>query len=715
MKKLFCLKSRCAQTLSTATSSADNHKRLRQFLSLFLCLFFAAAVIKAVPGDLDPTFGTAGKVTTSFGTSFDFSSAVALQPDGKIVTAGSGRLTNASSIQFALARYNSDGTLDNTFDGDGRVLISVGQGVNVAYAVAIQPDGKIVAVGGTNVGGGDFAVLRLNPDGSPDTSFDGDGIVTTQTSFQDDTAYGVALQADGKIVVAGYGVENDNTFTIVRYNANGSLDTSFDGDGIAETTFGAVDAYGQAIVLQPNGKIVVAGYILNSGSRFALARYNSDGSLDTSFDGDGKLTTGAGPTNNISRAVALQPDGKILLTGQSGISNASVLATYRYNPDGSPDNSFGTNGLVTTTISNTNNSSNFVAYQNIGKILVGGASDGEFSLVRYNLNGTLDSSFGAGGKVTTEIMSFSADKANGIAVQPDGRIILTGETRNGTNGNDSDFAVVRYLISGSRNFDFEGDRRADVSVFRARGFNGYWYTLQSSNNSFSIIKLGRESDIIVPADYDGDRKADAAVFRSGNWYIYQSAARNFTVKTFGAPDGIPIAADYDGDGKADLAVFAQGVWSILKSSDGSQQVVPFGTATDKPLTGDYDGDGKSDLAFYRDGVWHIQGSNVGFFTAQFGLGSDKPVPMDYDGDGKTDLAVYRNGTWYLQQTTRGFAAVQFGNATDKIVPADYDGDGKADLAVYRDGEWFLLPSTGGFTTVAFGTFQDVPISSAYLP
>ena len=265
-----------------------------------------------------------------------------------------------------------------------------------------------------------------------------------------------------------------------------------------------------------------------------------------------------------------------------------------------------------------------------------------------------------------------------------------------------------------KQFDFDGDGKSDVSVFRPS--SGAWY-LQQSTNGLTGVSFGLGTDKIVPADYDGDGKTDVAVYRSGTWYLQRSQL-GFTGVAFGDANDIPVPADYDGDGKADVAVFrpSTGVWYLLKSQLGFTGVT-FGQNGDRPVAADYDGDGKADVAVNRNGTWYIQRSQLGFLGVAFGDGADKPVPADYDGDGKTDIAVFRpsNGAWYLQQSTAGLTGIEFGLGTDLPVPADYDGDGKSDVAVFRDGTWYMQRTLAGFAGVAFGTVGDKPIPNAFVP
>jgi hypothetical protein len=265
--------------------------------------------------------------------------------------------------------------------------------------------------------------------------------------------------------------------------------------------------------------------------------------------------------------------------------------------------------------------------------------------------------------------------------------------------------------------DFDGDGKADVSVFRPT--DGSWWILGSSAG-FSSRQWGQNGDVPVAADFDGDGKADLAVFRpsNGTWWILGSSA-GFSSRQWGQNGDVPVVADYDGDGKADLAVFrpSSGTWWILGSSAGfsSRQ---WGQNGDIPVAADFDGDGKADLAVFRpsNGTWWILGSSAGFSSRQWGQNGDVPVVADVDGDGIADIAVFRpvDGTWWVLQSQAGFMARQWGQNGDIPVPADYDGDGKTDLAIYRpsQGAWYILKSSNGGLQVAnWGLPTDVPVPS----
>lgn len=341
-----------------------------------------------VDGSLDVTFDGDGKVITDFGGN-DYAHAVVIQQDGKIVAAGytnsnGGSFCGSQSCDFALARYNADGSLDISFDGDGKVTTDFALTDDIANAARIQSDGKIIAAGGN---ASDFALARYNSDGSLDNSFDGDGKVVTDFAGTGDLAFAVAIQVDGKIVAAGDVFSSANDFGLVRYNNDGSLDTSFDGDGKVTTNINSNDE-ADAVAIQTDGKIVAAGNTSTGATDFALVRYNADGSLDTNFDGDGIVTTDFGGGVDLVNAVAIQADGKIVAAGRGQLSGQPTdFALARYNADGSLDSSFNTDGKVMTDFAgNTDNSTAMIIQPDYNIVAAGytipGANN-DFALARY--------------------------------------------------------------------------------------------------------------------------------------------------------------------------------------------------------------------------------------------------------------------------------------------------------------------------------------------
>ncbi|MEQ1642928.1 MAG: LamG-like jellyroll fold domain-containing protein [Pyrinomonadaceae bacterium] len=409
------------------------------------------------PGSLDTSFSGDGVVTTKVapgsGLRIDQANAVVVQADNKIVAVGQAPNPVGSPEDFALVRYNADGSLDTGFNGTGIVYTAFGSGFDLGNAAAIQSDGKIVAAGVTNLSGNfDFAVARYNVDGTLDSSFDGDGKVTTPVDSFNDLANAVVIQPDGKIVAGGNARTSSSApqFGLVRYNANGSLDTSFDVDGKVVT--GGGEIYGLA--LQSDGKIVAVGYVNFSPNQVAILRYNPDGSLDSTFAGGGLATPNVSANLNRVFAVAIQPDGKIVAVGESRTSTIAQFSTtlIRLNTDGSLDTTFDSDGIVITDVRSLDlgDDGQSVAIQADGRIVITGtapgadpvgAADQDFFAARYDSNGTLDTTFGGGDGISDFADPGNSDFIFAGAVAPDGRIVAAGRTNSGT---DIDFAVARF-------------------------------------------------------------------------------------------------------------------------------------------------------------------------------------------------------------------------------------------------------------------------------
>lgn len=369
-------------------------------------------------GSVDSHFNS--QVHTLTGSGY---SAV-LQPDGKILVGG-------GSGSFDLGRYLADGSLDTSF-GTGGLVVS--DGLESGEAIALQADGKILLAGSKNVSGNyDLVVARYLANGSLDTSFSSDGVVSTHVQLHD-RSHAILLQPDGKIVVAG---ETDTgnldwNFILVRYNTNGSLDTTFSGDGIVVTDFGAGEAI-HALALQPDGKILAAGII---GTAVGLARYNSDGSLDASFGSGGKVTTAVG-SNACGCALALQPDGKVIVGGYAEPSGDTDFVLVRYSSSGSLDTGFGSSGKVVTDFGG-DEEAHAVLVQPDGKIALAGGGD-HFLLAQYDVDGTLDVAFSEDGKAA--VYFGDPARANALLRQADGKLVAAGA------GSSGAFLLARFVGS----------------------------------------------------------------------------------------------------------------------------------------------------------------------------------------------------------------------------------------------------------------------------
>ncbi len=424
-----------------------NRTRLTR-LALLLALALPAPAF-AQAGELDTTFSGDGKVVTNTTSGYDYAVDVAIQPsDGKIVAAG---VASGLGGRVAVLRYDADGTLDTSFSGDGKVFTNLTRGDDGAYGIDVQPDGKIVVAGNAGGRGGRFALLRYNPDGTLDPSFSGDGIAITNFSPGNDFAFGLVIQPDGGIVAAGRAGGQGGMIAVARYLPDGTLDPSFSGDGRVATNLTSGYDYADHAGLQTDGSIVVAGTAnyYRRNARFALARYLPNGTLDPSFSGDGLVTTNfTAGFDGAFGVVVQQADGTIVASGQAGSGRAGRMALARYLPDGTLDPSFSSDGLVTTNFTPGLDYGEELELQGDGKIVVGGTANyygrnARFALARYVTDGTLDPSFSGDGLVTTNFTP-GFDGAFGLAIQPtDGKIVAAGFA----SGQGGRFALARYLAN----------------------------------------------------------------------------------------------------------------------------------------------------------------------------------------------------------------------------------------------------------------------------
>jgi uncharacterized delta-60 repeat protein len=433
-------------------------------LMVMLALSAGGQIAKAADGDLDPSFGNGGSVTTDFQHSTDIAYAVARQSDGKLVVAGTTYMNNDySGEDFALIRYNSDGTIDGTFGVNGRVTTDFPGLAAVISSVVVQPDGKILVAGGAFPAFtflGDFELARYNPNGSLDTAFGSGGIVTTSFPGQGSYAFSLALQSDGKIIAAGTDFVNfssedsSNTdFGLERYNSDGSPDTTFGNGGQVTTDFDGFNDDVFSVLIQPDGKIVAVGSAKNPANfyDFAAVRYLANGTIDTTFGSAGKVRTDFGDHNfDQARSAVLQPDGKIVAAGfaisQNGFTQNFAVA--RYGSNGVLDTTFSSDGITQIDFGSCCQSAYSVLLQGDGKIITVGypnteSSDSDFLLARLNTNGALDTTFGISGKVRASFGDLN-DGANGALLQPDGKIVAVGFHPTPSN-RFSEFEAARFL------------------------------------------------------------------------------------------------------------------------------------------------------------------------------------------------------------------------------------------------------------------------------
>jgi uncharacterized delta-60 repeat protein len=422
--------------------SASRRRAVRIALLAMMLICSGPHPSRAADGDLDKSFGKDGIVVSDLNTSpgrdgpFNEGRAIAIQSDGKIVV-GVHTLLAASTGGGAIARYNSDGSLDAAFGSGGKVIA-----VNLGPpdVIGVQADGKIVAAGLVGL-------MRFTTDGRVDSGFGSAGMVSTGKTIINRLAF----LPDGKIIAAGMArPDSGNTFAVLRFNADGSPDSSLGDGGQAIARFPGFASGAFGLALQPDGKMIAAGFDQTGGpygpSFAALARFNSDGTLDSSFGSSGLVAT---PQFGVSfGAAAVLDGGKIVAVGGRGptifgVPGQAVIEAARYNPDGTVDSTFGNGGMVTSPFSpEPDTTLDTIAISPDGKFLAGGEAEKGLALARYNSDGSPDTSFGAGGTVITHVTDPKEgypDTIRGIAFQADGQIVVTGDAND-----DTDVVLARY-------------------------------------------------------------------------------------------------------------------------------------------------------------------------------------------------------------------------------------------------------------------------------
>jgi len=417
-------------------------------LALAACLVASLATGPAradsVPGRLDASFGAGGTTTVNFAAGIDYAWSIAAQPDGKVVAAGVAVGTNQD---FAVGRWNADGSLDATFGSGGKVTTAIGTSNEFAKSVVVQPDGRIVAGGPSRTGSyNEFSLVRYLSDGTLDAGFGTGGKVVTSIASGHDYLNAIALQDDGKIVGAGNSNQAGNLEpAVVRWNGDGTLDGGF-GTGGKVVIAGSVGIDNlHAVAVQADGRILVTGYSVNGSSYdLVVIRLAADGTLDAGFGSGGRVTLVV-DAYAIGQSIALQPDGKIVIAGYGSNGVDYDVLVVRLAADGSLDPAFGGGTPILTPIGALEDTGRAVAIQSDGKIVVAGNTSAgsvyDFAVVRYLPDGSLDPAFGTGGKVVTAISSDS-DSAFGIALLADERIVAGGSGL--STGTESSFALARY-------------------------------------------------------------------------------------------------------------------------------------------------------------------------------------------------------------------------------------------------------------------------------
>ena len=417
------------------------------FISIILTLTgLVHTPIFAQKLSLDDLFGQNGKVSTDFIGLDDRAYSIALQRDNKILLAGWSH--NGSDYDFAVVRYNDNGILDTTFSSDGRLTLDFNGNNDRIYSISVLNSTRILVAGycGDMNGISDFCLACFDQNGNLDHTFGNSGTVVTRINNNNSRGYTLQIQDDGKILVAGQGYFGPNgDFAIVRYNKEGHIDSTFNAVGIQIIDFDAWNDQALAMAIGTDGKILVSGTSLN---KIVLTRLNNNGTMDSSFALNGKLVIDNGAGSGLKNALAIQQDGKILI---AGTYNGDVML-IRCSENGSVDSSFQSNGLAVVDYGQSLDKGSSISIQNDGKIIVTGKTYvngdySDFALLRFNKDGSLDSTSSADGKISTEFNGYN-DWGYANIIQSDGKILVAGES---ATGNNYDFALARYKNEGSLN------------------------------------------------------------------------------------------------------------------------------------------------------------------------------------------------------------------------------------------------------------------------
>lgn len=757
-------------------------------LNLFL---FILTITTAFSQQPDPTFGTNGVVfTTVTSTSPDpFSRNSLWGLKGFPRSTGGFTIFARNQYLFSIKLPPSDGTgLINYGENGSMEGMGPFTDRRIGVDAAQQPDGKIVAVGNTNQ---DWFIQRFNTNGALDTGFNSTGSRVLGFGGDNiDQATNVLVQPDGKILISGSSSGQGQVVTlVVRLNPDGTDDTTFGPYGNGILILFDNGALSQEMALRPNGKILLMNMSLSNPpllneTRSMFFQLNSDGSPDSGF-GDAGLLYAFEPHQNRLTETKVQPDGKLvvlttrdfIVPGMTDTHDQEIVVT-RYNTDGSLDTAFGENGKSVVNTSpprigtppfyepNGTEEAQGLVIDSTGKIDVvlmslqvtpalwappsGYIGHLEQKYIEYILqfgtNGQLTGrNFSRQTKYNQVVQANTPIDINGIFEQPGKGPVIYGTyyenayyqnaPRLSTSVILARFSSISAVNDANNFYDYTFDGQADFPTYRvnATGFGNWRLAESPAPPQEASYDFGLNGDVPVPGDYDGDGIQDLAVFRpsAGDWFTRKIYLDNcgpmdcITQIHFGSPGDIPATGDFDADGKSDRAVFrpSEGNWYIL-FANGSWTGLHFGQNGDLPVTGDYDDDGKSDVAVIRreNGhlTWYIlQSSNNQFVGIQFGLNTDKAVPADYNGDGRTEVAVWRptDGNWYLLSNYTDFSAVSWGTNGDIPGPADYDGDQKADFAIFRPSEgthYVLRSHDASLLAYHSGSATDIPIASVYV-
>lgn len=622
------------------------------------------------PGDLDETFANQGLATTPFGPGIDYANNLAIDRFGNILLAGSADMPGTQA-DFALARYLPNGHLDHRFGTAGKVTTDFNGLADFANSMLSDQDGNYVLVGRakSSTQGDDIALARYNSQGLLDPSFGHNGKITIDVAGFDDVAYSAILDAAGRILVTGYVNDgNDFDIAVLRFTANGHLDTTFGINGIVTTDFKGGDDYGCSIALDSSGNIVVGGFARNGNHfDFALARYQPDGTPDQSFGNAGRvLTDFNGGASDFASTVLVLGDGKILLGGHIDPAGShSQFALARYTNTGHLDITFGSNGRVVTDFGGHAVKGLTMAVDTAGKIILGGhgssTSDGEdFALARYNANGTLDTTFSGDGLLKLDFGGVNNYGFN-LSLNAQGDILFGGSTE--PDSQNEDFALIKV----------EGDRVER----RSQGLGLNRITGEVARLSLSSSSLAIESTPLARTIPDPHWRLQAI----GD--LNDDGQGDILLRHFGSGENLAFFMDANGSGIASESLVGR------KIEDPNWEIVG---------TGDFDRDGHGDiilqnrladqiLAWYMDGQGGIKSERL--IGRAIGDPNWKVEGLaDFNGDQAPDLLLRHYGSgqnivWQMQDHL-----IQSESVVGRVISdfdwqfqgiGDFDNNGVVDL------------------------------------
>jgi len=413
----------------------NKHKHIQYSTIILVLLSFQ--IFAQSPGDLDKTFGNGGKVNVGIGGYYDVAKSMALQQDGKIILVGYGKKSLASFKGLSMARYLQNGEIDYDFGNYGVIHRVTKELEGEAYSVAIQKDNKIVVTGysiSPSTNNEEITLIRFTENGNIDRLFGDKGFIVTEISEEKDVAESIAIQNDGKIIVVGTTDHKPSPdIVLIRYNEDGSIDNSFGIGGIVITDINSALDIGKVVAIQKDGKIVVSGFTHVANKFYiTLLRYDSNGDLDPTFGKSGIVITDINGRRG-KMDMVIQSDGKIIVVSPSEVENSHHFTVLRFNSNGSLDKSFGNKGVIKTIIGNYSEAES-VALDANGNIVVAGTTElgnESFVVAMYDQNGILDTEFGLDGIVKQSFIKNSVDRAHSVVIDTDGNIIVAGETKDG--------------------------------------------------------------------------------------------------------------------------------------------------------------------------------------------------------------------------------------------------------------------------------------------